>query len=145
MARQEQRKGHGSRDGPLVASVWQDPKESRIVELQPTASQVRVNMNSSRIVEEVSGIRHCTTFQEAKVAGAQSQWRCDSRCAVDVVHFAAPRQSMSWGDLTGEVLDPEEDQKARRLAIEYFLQMGKAPAVEARNGDHFSLRSHQAP
>lgn len=34
-----------------------------------------------------------------------------------------PGKAMHWDDLTGEPLDPEEVQKARRLEVEYFRQM----------------------
>lgn len=99
-------------------------------------------MSSSRIAEEVSGLRRGDTLQKPVKAGARNQWRCDSKCVVGVLHFAMPGMQISSGDLADEPLEPDEVQKAMRLEIEYFRKMGvykKVPAIEFRDGGHNAL------
>lgn len=37
---------------------------------------------------------------------------------MDMVHFVVLRKLTYWDDLTGEPLDPDDVQKARRLEVE---------------------------
>lgn len=114
-----------------------EPKGSSSVDSQSLESEVQVNTNSSNTVGKTSGRRCGTTLQEAMEAGAHSQWKHASSCAMGVVPLAPPIKSTYWVDLSGEPLGPGEAQTARRRDIEYFRQMclcWKVPASKACEG-----------
>lgn len=53
--------------------------------------------------------------EATEATDACARWKCDPGCVVDVIHLAVPGRLMYWDDLAGELVDPDEVQKARRL------------------------------
>lgn len=85
--------------GQPVALTWQEPDESSRAGLQSLESKVLVNANSTRIAEEVEGMRRGTLLEEAIETGARHQWRCGESCMLRVLRITAPGESKLWGCL----------------------------------------------
>lgn len=72
-------------------------------------------------------------------SGAREQWARYQSWIVDVLTFTEPSRRMYWDDLTGEMLDSDEVDKARKLEIEHFRKMGvyeKVTIQQAQEGWH---------
>lgn len=72
-------------------------------------------------------------------SGAREQWAQYQSWIVDVLTVTVPSRRMYWGDLTGELLDSDEVEKARKIEIEYSRDVGvykKVPIQQAQEGGH---------
>lgn len=109
------------------------------VKLRSDEHELSVPTNSPKNAEEVTKVRSGITLQSAVEKGAHGQWHEDVSWTMDVMTITSPELPMFWDDLSGELLDSTEVQKARKLEIEYFREMNvndKVSCQEARDGGH---------